>query len=303
MPEYEKLSRLGAGNFGEVWLVFDKALGVHRAVKYVPTSRIVDPTEFYREPRTLMCLQHENIARVEDAGKESNGSLYIAMEYLKRGSIEDIYKGRPVTLTAAIHHLCDVCWGLEFAHQKGYVHRDIKPANVLLTENGKAKLSDFGLATRVPKGGVASPYGYLTHLAPEVFNSNSTSVLTDVYALGVTAYRLINGDSFLPSNLTIDQLYNMVLEGTYPDRKRYRPYVPRPLKFIVNKAMHTDSSKRFPTASEFRKALETIAVNCNWSWKYTLGKTTYRTKVGQARIKLCIEEKSNSLSILRQRRG
>jgi len=69
MAEYERIKRLGAGNFGEVWLVFDQALAVQRAVKYIPPSRISDPTDFYKEPQTLMALRHDNIVEVQDAGK------------------------------------------------------------------------------------------------------------------------------------------------------------------------------------------------------------------------------------------
>ena len=95
MADYERIERLGAGNFGEVWLVYDRALAVKRAVKYIPKSRVQDPTNFYKEPQTLMALRHENIVRIEDAGKTSDGTLYVAMEYLPRGSLEDVFKGRP----------------------------------------------------------------------------------------------------------------------------------------------------------------------------------------------------------------
>ena len=108
MPDYDKLHRLGSGAFGEVWLVFDKALGVERAVKYVRPARVHDPTDFYHEPKTLMALRHENIVRVEDAGQEPDGTLYISMEYLRRGSLEHRFSGRPVALSIAIRLLCDV---------------------------------------------------------------------------------------------------------------------------------------------------------------------------------------------------
>lgn len=74
MPDYERIKRLGAGNFGEVWLVYDRALAVQRAVKFIDPSRIHDPTNFYHEPQTLMALRHKNIVRVEDAGTMPNGS-------------------------------------------------------------------------------------------------------------------------------------------------------------------------------------------------------------------------------------
>jgi serine/threonine protein kinase len=187
MPDFERLERLGAGNFGEVWLVFDKALGVRRAVKFVDPSRIHNPTNFYQEPRTLMALRHKNIVRVEDAGRLTTGALYISMEYLRRGSIESRYKGRPVPLSKSLSLLQDLCWGLEYAHGKNYIHRDIKPANILIGNSGEGKLSDFGLAVKVPRGATASPYGYLTHVAPEVLSKGATSVHSDIYALGVTA--------------------------------------------------------------------------------------------------------------------
>jgi len=82
MPDYDRLHRLGQGEFGVFWLVFDKALGVRRAVKYVRPARIHDATDFYREPKTLMELRHANVVRVEDAGTLPDGTLYIAMEHL-----------------------------------------------------------------------------------------------------------------------------------------------------------------------------------------------------------------------------
>ncbi|MFH1303925.1 MAG: serine/threonine-protein kinase, partial [Planctomycetota bacterium] len=158
MSDYRQIKRLGAGNFGEVWLVFDRALGVRLAVKYIRPNRVHDPTNFYQEPRTLRDLIHENIVRVEDAGRLKNGTLYIAMEYLPAGSVEKKFQGGAVPLSYAKKMVCDLCWALEYAHNRGYVHQDIKPGNILIGKNGEAKLSDFGLATRVPRGDTASPY-------------------------------------------------------------------------------------------------------------------------------------------------
>jgi len=290
MADYERVKRLGAGNFGEVWLVYDHALDVQRAVKYVSASRIHDGTRFYEEPRILMELRHENIVRVEDAGKLVDGTLYIAMEYLPKGSLETIYGGQPVKLSEALKVLTDICWAVEYAHNREFLHRDIKPANILIGSDGRAKLSDFGLATRVPKGETASPYGYLTHVAPEVLRDNKTTKSTDIYALGVTAYRIINGDGFLPEVHDPGEIQDMVIKGCYPDRGRYRPYVPKKIQNIVNKCMALKPSDRFESAAAFRRALESVEIRCDWRIRRKKQRLTYLTEIGLARLQVVIDK-------------
>lgn len=291
MPDYRKLRKLGEGRYGEVWLVYDRALGVKRSVKYVNPSRIHDPTEFYKEPQTLMQLKHPNIVKVEDAGKEADGTLYIAMEYLPRGSLKDAFKANPLPLRITSRYICDICRGLEYAHQKGYIHRDIKPSNILIGKNGEGKLSDFGLASRDPKRLEASPYGYIMHLAPEVFRDGPTTKLTDIYALGVTAYRLLNGDEFLSSPNTYEEFVDFVIDGRYPDRKHYRPYVPRSLRRIVNKAMNIDPTKRYQCASDFRRDLDAVSIHCNWGWKCHKNSIIYKATIRNVRVKTVVRHR------------
>lgn len=297
MADYERIERLGAGNFGEVWLVYDRALAVRRAVKYVPTSRVIDPTNFYKEPQTLMALRHDHIVKVEDAGKTRDGTLYVAMEYLPRGSVDKVFKGAPIPLSFAFKILEDISWALEYAHQRGYIHRDIKPANILLARSGKAKLSDFGLATRVPRGATASPYGYLTHVAPEVFRTGRTSKASDIYALGVTAYRLINGDAFLPEISDPCDIQDLILSGAYPDRDHYRPYVPSQVKRIVNRCIAVNRTNRFQTAADFRRGLEGVSMCCDWHLRRRKRVISYHTEIGAARISVTISPKKNKFNI------
>lgn len=286
------------GYFGEVWLAYDRALGENRAVKYVKPSRISDPTDFYREPKLLKELRNPYIVRVEDAGKTPEGTLYIAMEYLERGSLEDIFKGGPTLIRKAKVILCGICWALEYAHyEKGVIHRDIKPANVLLGDDGKAKLSDFGLATRIPEGGSAPFQGYLAHVAPEAYATRDMNILTDVYALGVTAYRLVNGDSYLPVVDTREELIDLIMTGKYPNRQRYRPCIPTQMRRVINKAMNVEPDNRYQTASEFRFALEAIDLKCQWGWDYSGRTVTYRTKIRKegrsTLVKVLVEQKTN----------
>lgn len=293
MSDYERIERLGAGNYGEVWLVYDRALNVRRAIKYITSSRIHDPTRFYNEPHMLMELRHENVVRVEDAGRLPDGTLFIAMEYLPKGSVETIYRGQPVPMRVTFKILKDICWALEYAHNRDCIHRDIKPANILVTSDVCGKLSDFGLATRVPRGATASLYGYLSHVAPEVFRTRRTSKMSDIYALGVTAYRMINGDGFLPHIHDLGEIQDLIIEGEYPDRTHYRPYVPVKVQRIINKCMEIDPSNRYPNAATIRIALESIHLHCDWRMHRIKKNIVYFTTINGNKYRVAITQDKN----------
>jgi serine/threonine protein kinase len=307
LPDYEQLSRLGSGAFGEVWLVFDRALGVQLAVKYVAPDRIHDPTNFYEEPRTLMELRHENIVRVEAAGKTNTGRLYIAMEYLPKGSVENVWKSAVIPMRIAIRYMIDTCRAVEYAHGLGFIHRDIKPANILVTERGAAKLSDFGLATRVTIDGTASAYGYRAHLAPEVITRDETTHKSDVYALGVTMYRMLNGDALLPTYANVLELEDLIVRGKFPNRSSYRPFVPRNLRTIVNRAMNVDPDKRFNSARSMRHAIEQLDIYCDWDTEVLPTGRRWFTRVdrGNAEIEVIWMESGREydVTVKRGRKG
>ncbi|RKY24578.1 MAG: hypothetical protein DRP62_03460, partial [Planctomycetota bacterium] len=199
---FDFIKRLGSGHFGEVWLAFDTGLNVKRAVKLIPRSKVLDPDNFFHEAQILKAAEHPNVVRVEETGEMSDGRIYVAMEYLPKGSIEDEAKGAYVDLTRAKRIMIDALRGLEHAHSQGIVHRDIKPANILISHNSEGKLSDFGLA--IPRGFDlkklgTKDYAYILHIAPEVHQRKKYSIASDIYACGATLYRLVNGDRYLPS--------------------------------------------------------------------------------------------------------
>jgi serine/threonine-protein kinase len=258
MPDWSPVRRLGAGAFGEVWLVVDRALGRELAVKLVRPDRLHDPTNFYAEPQTLVALRHEHVVEVQDAGTLGDGRIYIAMEYVPAGSVEDRFGGAVVPVSEALTIVSDACRGVEYAHSQGYIHRDIKPANLLIAE-GRTKVSDFGLATRTTGGGVGSPYGYVSHCAPEVLDPGETTVKTDVYALGMTLYRLLNGDSFLPDPAELGvPLDDAIVAGSFPNRTKFRDHVPERVRRAARKAIAHDPARRTPTAAALRHDIERV---------------------------------------------
>lgn len=271
--KFDFQKRLGSGNFGEVWLAHDRALGVERAVKVIPPGRLANPKNLFQESQILMSAQHANVVRVEDAGTLDDGRVYISMEYLKRGSAEDEASGAFMPLRRAKRVMIDALRGLAYAHSRGIVHRDIKPANIMIGNTGAAKLSDFGLAmATAASGGAMTPkeYAYIAHLAPELIDNTTYSVKhtafsqsTDIYAAGVTLYRLVNGDAFF-SKYPPAVLVRMIKAGDFPDRGAHRLFVPTPLIRVIEKAVAFKPADRFASADDFRHALERVELAADW---------------------------------------
>lgn len=260
-------TRIGAGHFGEVWHAIDIGLAAERAVKLIPPEKLPDKSNFFREAQLLKAAEHPNIVHVETTGTLPDGRVFVAMEYLPKGSVDDEARGGHMPLTRAKKLMIDVLRGLEWAHAKGILHHDIKPGNILIGRTNEGKLSDFGLAIQPGKDGRAvsvKQFNYLLHLAPEIYIRNHYSAQSDVYACGVTLYRLVNGDTYLPA-VSPDQVEALACTGRYPDRSRYRAFIPRSLKTVINKAMSVHPKDRYQSAETMRRALEQIVIQMNWS--------------------------------------
>lgn len=267
--KFKKLKKLGSGHFGEVWLVNDVHLGETKALKLIDKNKIVNTKQLFREAQILNKLRHENIVEIKEAGwYENNKTIYIAMEYLPKGSLGDQIKGKSIPLTRAINLLIDILKGLEKAHESGILHRDIKPNNILLSNANKGKLSDFGLS--VPIGidfqkEEINDYWYPLHKPPEIFLKKNYDIRSEIYSCGVTLYRLVNGDNNLRP--LPDDWKNRILNGKLPNRSDYKHFIPRGLKTLINKALNVIPSKRYQSAEKMCRALEQLNIYQNWNEK------------------------------------
>lgn len=265
MP-YRRLVCLGSGFFGEVWLEEDEGLGRQCAAKYLNPGRL-PPGPAFVEAQTMVDSEHGNVVRVYSADIE--GAIPVTrMEYLPNGSVAGRFGGLSAPVADALHVLEEACRGVEALYARGVLHRDLKPANLLIGDADCVKVSDFGLACHLANVGGAPPWGYTEHLPPEALAAGGAieTVAGDVYALGVTLYRLLNGDALMRSvAATAGDVPALVAAGKYPDRRRWAPHLHDSLRRVVRKAMNPDPARRYPSASELRHALEGVRPTVSWA--------------------------------------
>lgn len=197
---YKVEALLGRGAVGTVYLARDVALNRYVALKVLLGNLARNPSlvrSLHLEAQAAAPLKHANIVRIYAAGVEQ-GTPYIAMEYIRGESLERfLQRKRQVFWANALYIGSQVAAALEYAHQQGIVHRDVKPANILLDCQGRCHLTDFGIASIASKeaelegnrGFLGTPH----YMSPEQCSSGEVTAATDLYALGVTLYRMISG--------------------------------------------------------------------------------------------------------------
>lgn len=266
LGKFNIIDFLGNGNFGFVYQGFDPLLNAERAIKLIKVPKPEKYVEAVNEAQTLEICRHKHIVDVKEVDivyHEGIPCVYIAMEYLARGSIQKHLETRFISIQEAFKIISEALLGLEHAHNSNVLHRDIKPGNILLGDHGEAKLSDFGLALDYHVD-PSDTSGYRPHQPLEVINGNAMNKLSDIYAMGVTLFRLLNNKSNVdfPFN-TVDEWRYAVQRNKYPERD-YLPHIPRKIKTIVNKSLNNDINKRYQSASQFRQAIDNVNLSVDW---------------------------------------
>ncbi|HTN55181.1 MAG TPA: protein kinase [Microbacterium sp.] len=196
---YELLSRIAIGGMGEVWEATDHVIGRTVAIKILKDEYMGDPgflERFRAEARHAALVNHEGIASVFDYGEE-NGSAFLVMELVPGEALSTILE-RDGALSAdkTLDIVAQTAAALQAAHAAGLVHRDIKPGNLLITPDGRVKITDFGIARiadQVPLTATGQVMGTVQYLSPEQASGHAASPATDIYSLGIVAYESLAG--------------------------------------------------------------------------------------------------------------
>ncbi len=259
---YEVLERVGSGGMADVYLASDQLLGRKVAVK-VLHHRFAEDQEFVerfrREASSAAGLSHPNVVSVFDRG-EWDGTYYIAMEYLPGRTLKAIVRERgPLDPAAAIDIVVQILRAARFAHRRGVIHRDLKPHNVILDEEGRAKVTDFGIA----RAGASdmtltgSIMGTAQYLSPEQAQGHAVSESSDIYAIGVVLYELLTGRVPFEGETAVTIALQHISREP-PPPSSVNPAVPPALDAVVLRALRKDPVERYQSADEVIAALEEV---------------------------------------------
>lgn len=266
IDKFQIIDHLGNGFFGHVFLCYDPFLQKEIAVKVI---KVPDPDKFVnavKEGQTLDLCRHKHIVDVKDVRAtlyNAEPVVIIVMEYLSKGSIQKHIEKRFISVKEACKIIQHSLLGLEQAHNNNVLHRDVKPGNIMFGDNGEAKLSDFGLAINYHSD-PSDVLGYRPHQPVEVIEGNPMDKLSDIYATGITFYRLLNNTNKLPFTFkTKEEWLKAVKKDQFPPRQ-FLPHIPDRVIKILNKSIHKNKTTRFQTCTEFRQALEKLNFNIDW---------------------------------------
>lgn len=260
---YRILEELGRGGMGVVFKAEDTKLKRTVALKFIPPelTHIPDVKDrFMREAQAAAALDHPNICTVYEL-EEAEEKTFISMAYVEGRSLRNVLESGPLEPDEALRIALQVAQGLQIAHKKGIVHRDIKSANIMVAEDSRAKIMDFGLArmrggTLLTREGMTM--GTIAYMSPEQARGEAVDHRTDIWSLGVVLYEMFGGR--LPFQGDQDQAVVYSILNTKPKPlMELRPGIPGSLGQVVDKALEKNPEKRYQQIDEMLDDLKSIS--------------------------------------------
>ncbi|MBM7636784.1 Stk1 family PASTA domain-containing Ser/Thr kinase [Streptococcus saliviloxodontae] len=278
---YRILKSIGRGGMADVYLANDLILDNEEvAIKVLRTNYQTDQVavaRFQREARAMAELNHPNIVAIRDIGEE-DGQQFLVMEYVNGSDLKKYIQDRaPLSNAESIRIMSEVLSAMTLAHQKGIIHRDLKPQNVLLTQDGRAKVTDFGIAVAFAETSLTqtnSMLGSVHYLSPEQARGSKATVQSDIYAMGIMLFEMLTGhipyDGDSAVTIALQHFQKPLPSITIENRN-----VPQALENVVIRATAKKLTDRYVTTSEMsRDLLTSLQPNRSHENKLTFTDTT-----------------------------
>jgi len=253
---YRLTERIDAGGAGEVWRATDERLGRDVAVKILGSEADeAFRTRFADEARRAAAVSHPNVVTVFDEGRD-RGDSFMVMEFVRGKTLREIIAERgPMPADQAARIVSQVAAALDAAHEAGLIHCDVKPANVIVDEQGRAKLTDFGVARAARGPREHELVGTARYIAPERVAGEAPTERSDIYSLGLVAYECLAGRPAF-SDMDTNELLRQRLDAPPPSLRGVRVGVSDDVDQVVRHALARDPAERYPTAGTFARALQ-----------------------------------------------
>jgi len=257
---YEIVKNIGEGGMANVYLANDTILDRKVAIKVLRGDLSSDEKfirRFQREALSVSNLSHPNIVEVYDVGEE-DGSHYIVMEYIDGKTLKQLLKKRDtLTLSEVIDIMTQLSDGISHAHESYIIHRDIKPQNIMIEDDGRIKITDFGIAMALNATQLTqtnSVMGSVHYLAPEQASGKSATIKSDIYSMGILMYELITGTvPFRGDNAVEIALKHM--KDKIPSIRKQDPSIPQSVENILLKATAKNPRNRYESAKDMHEDL------------------------------------------------
>lgn len=263
---YEIIGKIGSGGMSDVYKARDHILGRNVAIKVLKQEFSEDVNfvmKFRTEAQSAAGMEHPNIVNIYDVGSES-GMHYIVMEYVEGVTLKTyIEKKGQLTYKEAASIAIQISRGMEAAHAKNIIHRDIKPQNILISTEGKAKVTDFGIAKAVSNNTInADVMGSVHYASPEQARNGFVDNKSDIYSLGIVMYEMVTGRVPFDGETTVSiAIQHLQEEMTAPSV--YAPELPISLEKIIIKCTQKSPDRRYHNVSELLVDLKQVLVHPN----------------------------------------
>jgi eukaryotic-like serine/threonine-protein kinase len=260
---YRLEEKIGSGGMSSVYRAFDPMLERWVAIKLMHSDISNDPDQlerFRREARAVAQLNHPHVVTVIDAG-EDDGAPYIVFEYVEGETLKERIRrlGR-LPVAEAVAYAIEIGRALECAHENKLVHRDVKPQNVLIDRDGRAKVTDFGIARSLEAQGLTATgrvLGTTDYVSPEQALGHEVTGQSDIYSLGIVLYEMLTGETPFQADTQVAVAMKHVRDPL-PDAQRRRPEISSALAAVVERATAKETQNRYPTVGQMVHDLEEV---------------------------------------------